>query len=213
MSPATIYPAHLPPQPGFHYLSTAEMADQGRYLHRALDKPLTHDPGDGLISADLVCIPGSKQLLDYSVNVLGTFEIADGAWKARHQPWQPGETVQNPADIGQRSPYDWYGVLLSHLHGQSIVCLAVGDEMVVRCCVCHDPTHANYWHFAIRFANESGTSVQKLDLSNSKIKKMIADLRAWFRSMVGRQSQQLAFDALGPVPFACCQHRQPNPCP
>ena len=163
MNPAHPYPPHLPPQPGFQYLSTAELAGQGRYLQRALVKSLTYDPGDGLISADLVCIPGSIQLLDYSVNVLGTFQVADGVWRADHCPWQPGVALQNPANASHYHPYDWYTVLISLLHGQPIVCAAVGGTAI--CCVCHDPTHPNYWHFVIRFADAAGTNVQALGLS------------------------------------------------
>lgn len=216
MSPA--YPAHLPPDPSFHYLSTAQQAAQERYLLRATDGPVVFDP-NGLIEANLVCIPGSTQLLDYSVNLLGTFQIADGAWRAEHTPWQPRQPIQPPGQLAYRSPYGWYAVAVALLHGEQIKCEEQGiGGKLVQCFVCHDPTHANYWHFVIRFADQNGISLQALkadnQLTGGGIKRIIGNLRAWMRERIGRQIQPLSVDAFsGMIPLACCQYAQPDTCP
>lgn len=219
MSPA--YPAHLPPAPGFSYLSTFQQAVQERCLLRATDQPVRYDP-DGLIEASLVCIPGSTQLLDYSINLLGTFQIADGAWRADHATWRPGQPVQPPANAACRVPYHWYAVPISRLHGAQIPCAeaGVGGESI-RCFVCHDPTHANYWHFAVRFADQNGMSLQVLKagglLTGGGIKRIIGNLRAWMRECIGSPAQLVAIksgpSASGIVPLSCCQHILPDSCP
>lgn len=215
MSPA--YPTHLPPAPGFHYLSTSQQAAQERYLLRATDKPVAYDP-DGLIEASLVSIPGTSQLLDYSINLLGTFQIADGAWRADHLSWRPGQPVQPPANVSCRTPYDWFAVAIARLHGEQIVCAEAGiSGKSIQCFVCHDPTHANYWHFVVRFADQNGANLQALKagstLTGGGIKRIIGNLRAWMRERIGTQAQPTMTNAANAIPLACCQHTCPDACP
>lgn len=205
------YPSHLPPDSAFYYLSVAQQAEQSRCILRTTKDPITYDDA-GLIAADLVQIPGSKQLLDYSVNLLGTFQLADRAWRTDHLSWQPGQSVQTPTGVQYNGSTDWYAVVIAKLHGQQVLCAAVPGG-TLQCYVCHDPTHANYWHFVIRFADTSGTNLKSLALSGSAIKKIMADLRAWMRQIIGLQPQQLVYCADVPIPLSCCQYVSPDSCP
>lgn len=212
------YPAYLPPAPAFQYLSTVQQMAQERYLLRATDRPVTYD-SDGLIEASLVCIPGSTQLLDYSINLLGTFQIADGAWRADHVAWKPAHPIQPPVNIVHRIPYGWYAVAIATLHGEQIACTEAGiSGALIQCFVCHDPTHANYWHFVVRFADQDGTNIRTLKADNrltgGAIKRIIGNLRAWMRERIGPPTQQGAIaSASSLIPLICCQHAQPDNCP
>lgn len=205
------YPAHLPPNLALRYISVAQQVAQSRYVVRTTKDAITYDT-DGLITASLVMIPGSKQLLDYSVNLLGTFQLIDRAWRTDHLTWQPGQPVQPPTSVQYNELTDWYALTISRLHQQWITCAAVPGG-TLQCYVCHDPTHANYWHFVIRFADEKGINVKSLALTNGPIKRMMADLRAWMREMIGRHPQLLTEAAIIPIRPAYCRHIQPDYCP
>ncbi len=215
MSPVINYPPYLQPQAAFQHLSVAQLVVQGRYLLRGLNRPLVYDQG-GLIAVDCVCNP-RERMLDLSVNLLGTFSVADGVWRVTASPpWQPGQTVQPPA-VGQISswqPYDWYTVAIGRIHQQPTSILASNQQLY--CHVCHDPTHANYWHLVIGFATAQGQNVAGFPLSSGEKKRMLGDLRAWLRQCIGLNPQPQILptgNASNVIPLPYCQHIQPDVCP
>lgn len=209
MIPIGNYPAHLSPQLGFSYLSVAQLTTQERYLLRAVEGELIYDEG-GYLDASCICNP-RERLLDLSVNVLGTFTPTDGRWRVSpHQSWQPGQVVQMPTTVSHWQPYDWYAVAIDRLHQQPTTCMTNGQ--VVHCYVCHDPTHANYWHFVVRFAVEQGGNIARLPLTKGAKRLLLGDIRSWLRQLIGRQPQPLCSPSTS-IPLHCCQHQWPDNCP
>lgn len=212
MSPAVIYPSYLLPQPVQAYLSVAEMVEQGRYLLRAIPALLVYDIQDRYVAPELVYPSGSDQLLDYSVNLLGTLQPIDGVWRVPQVGWQPGQIVHPPVLPGQWQPYDWYAVPVSRLRQQPTGHHIAGEA--IQCNICHNPTTANYWHCVMRFSNAQGLNIKVLGLSKNGLKRSLADIRSWLRGVIGFQPQQLPSGiAIAPVPLTCCQYAQPDSCP
>lgn len=123
------------------------------------------NPDSGKIQVKYVADP-TKQIADYSTNLLGVFEpehllislSTDGKILYNHY-CAPEEKVDIPIlneHYSLEENINFFSILISELENQKVPYYLGEDLLSATCKIEHTPMMWNFWHFSIRWLNHKG---------------------------------------------------------
>ena len=161
-----VYPAPLVPQAKYVKWQPEEVP--GGILQRWVNKPTRLNlEKDGKINISLFRLPGREGFANHlSVNLLGVFRPEDAAWQPLGQhltrEWMPGTDGILPSETEatcRPHPWGYWWMPIEALH-KSIL---VFEGATYSCCVRHEPSQCNFWHFEVRFFGPDGKDTRGMD--------------------------------------------------
>lgn len=180
------YPDRLIPKSNYIIIPQSElMAQPGLCLIRHVEsKDAKFLPGTNIINPSNIEIV-SGQLRDLSTNILGIFDQTDikfvidkeaGEKFKYHEPWNGTDPCELPLqehysiDTGRGCFY----ILVDKLKDSSIPYINLNDKSTenYHFLILHTPTKCNYWHISIRVYDSNDCEVNKLNISETKKKKI-----------------------------------------
>ncbi len=182
------YPFHLLPQRNYKIIPYEAWMNAYHLLHHTRDKDLL-DPETNLLKLDYIVI-NTDHLKDFSTNLLGIFTPKDCYWSIKKQrsdeyfgkSWEEGEEVASPL-FDDFEYHDERGLFYLKIENfaRKEVRSRSEDEITVICDVLHTPVRFNFWHFSLRWRNETGEHIHELKANRirnffkSVIRKFIQD--------------------------------------
>jgi hypothetical protein len=173
---STTYPAaRLLPRPTYRLLCRPEhYVSEGWVIRRTKGKSVFRASAGGRF-----ILQDPKQLCDWpkhlsgglSVNLWGRFTWLNSGWipgpeenSKLGEYWQPPEAVKPPKpNEMQYSSINTWDVVGFSIADLNSYLFAVPGFGVFRATVFHLPTQVNYWHYEVRFQNDKGQWLHRLD--------------------------------------------------
>lgn len=167
------YPIRLLPQPHFTLINFEAVSRLELVSIHHTETTDIWDENNALKAREVSFNGVTDYIHDYSVNLLGEFQINDIGWKwSKHSqcinPWHPGELVTTPACPGEVELVNNRGAFFLSIPDCYEIPFKVVtpngiDEAI--CYVLHTPTCGNFWHCSLRWLAESQSGIKE-DVKN-----------------------------------------------